>query len=158
MNKIKKKKNIFLSKKRYNIENIFVLIETMPFIKKKIIIEENKNKEIFHLIKNIFMEKSNSNIIIINNKDYHYLITKFNEIINYKWEIIPNLNLINRLRYIINHFYNEMCLEAFDKALNFNLNNYIKTNKDNFSYKDVNNLIYFIRHKRMIYIFYGFKG
>ena len=34
-----------------------------------------------------------------------------------------------------------MCLEAFDKALNFNLNNYINKNKNTFSYKDINNLM-----------------
>ena len=71
----------------------------------------------------------------------YYLVQRFNEIINYKWEIIPDLNLINQLRYIINNFYNEYCLDLFDKALNFNLNNYIKINKTNFSSKDINNLM-----------------
>ena len=141
MNKINNKNNPVLSKNNYNIENVFILIEIMPFIKNKIIIKKSKIKEIFQLIKNIFLDKRNSNIIIIDNKDYYYLVKRFNEIINYKWEIIPDLKLINQLRYIINNFYNEYCLDSFDKALNFNVNNYIKMNKTNFSSKDINNLM-----------------
>ena len=63
MNKINNKNNPFLSKNNYSIENIFILIEIMPFIKNKIIIKKSKNKEIFQLTKNIFLEKWNSNII-----------------------------------------------------------------------------------------------
>lgn len=49
--------NLLLNEKNTKIENLFFLIEIIPFIQKKIIINGNKNKEIFLLCKKIFKNK-----------------------------------------------------------------------------------------------------
>lgn len=142
MNKLNSNDSSFLLKENNTrIENIFILTEIMPFIKRNIIIKEKNNKEIFQLCKHIFKEKKITNILIINKNDFYYFINNFNRIIFYEWELIPKINLINKLRYLINNFYNENCLNSFDKALNFNLNKYIKKNKNTFSFHDINNLM-----------------
>lgn len=134
--------NLLLNEKNTKIENLFFLIEIIPFIQKKIIINGNKNKEIFLLCKNIFKNKKKTkNLIILNKSDYYYLVKVFKELIYYKWEIIPKINSINYLRYIVNNFYNEICLDAFDKALNLNLKIYIKLKKKDFSLKEINSLM-----------------
>ena len=134
--------NLLLNEKNTKIENLFFLIEIIPFIQKKIIINGNKNKEIFLLCKKIFKNKKKTkNLISLNKNDHYYLVKVFKEIIYYKWEIIPKINSINYLRYIVNNFYNEICLDIFDKALNFNLKIYIKVNKKDFSLKEINSLM-----------------
>ena len=135
--------NLLLSKKKTRIEIIFILIQTIPFINKKIIIKKKKNQEIFEILKDVFQFKKiiKKNKIYIDKIDYDYFVQNFNRLINYMWEFYPNKILINNLRYIINNYYNENCLEIFDKSLNFNLEDYIKKNKRNFSFKDIYNLM-----------------
>lgn len=138
------KKNLcdLLNEKKYKIEIIFLLINSIPFIQKKIIIEKNKNKKTYLLLKSIYKNKFyNEEYIDIYKNDYYYLIQQFDEIINYKWEIIPEKILIDNLRYIIGNYYNEKCLEAFDKALNYNLRIYIQNNKNSFSYQEISHLM-----------------
>jgi len=132
--------NLLLSKKKTKIENIFTLIAAIPFLKYKIIIKK-KNKEIYRFCRDIFRIKKNKKIIIINKVYYNYIIKNIKYLIYYKWELIPKIYSINYLRYIINNYYNEICLEIFDKALTLNLRKYIEINKKNFSFKDINNLM-----------------
>ena len=69
---------------------------------------------------------------------------KLKDLLYYKWEIIPNKNLLNCIRYITNNYYNEYCLEIFDKSLNLNFKNYIKKKRNKLSLKDIHELkIYF---------------
>ena len=138
------KKNLcdLLNEKKYKNEIIILLINYIKFIKKKNIINKNKNKKTYLLLKNIYKNKFyKEEYIGIYKNDYYYLIQQFDEIINYKWEIIPEKILIDNLRYIIRNYYNEKCLEAFDKALNYNLRIYIQNNKNNFSYQEISHLM-----------------
>lgn len=152
MDKIKSKNiNLNLNPKITNIENIFILIEIMPFIKRNIIIKKYNNNKIFQLCKKIFKDKKESNIIIINQKDFYYFKKNFYEIVNYKWEIVPNITLINELRYLIQNYYNEICLEIFDSALNLNVNNYIQINKNFFSFEDIK----YLMSKFIIYLYFN---
>ena len=120
------------------IENKFILIGIMPFLKKKIKITK-KNTKIYTLFKNIFGIKKN--IIFISKKNLNCIIQKFKYILFYKWEIVPQKKLIDTLRYIINNYYNETCLKIFDKALNLNLNYYINNHKNKLSIKEINELM-----------------
>ena len=47
---------------------------------------------------------------------------------NYKWEIIPNKNIINIIRYTINNYYDETFLDLFDRFLNLNYKYYLESN------------------------------
>jgi hypothetical protein len=100
------------------------------------------NKDLYIFIKDIFkIKKINNGFIYINKKDFKYIIKYFNKIIYYEWELIPKKFLINDLRFVINNYYNEICLEIFDNALNYNLQSYIKNNKKILNDKDIINLM-----------------
>ena len=149
---INQKINLFINIKKTKIENIFLLIGIVPFLKNNssIIYKINK-KEIFKLFKNIFKKiKIKNKIIKINENNFKFFIEKFNELINYKWEIIPTKTISNNIRYIINNYFNESCLEIFDKSLNFNFKYYLKNRKKQFSSGEINDLIskfYIIKNK-----------
>ena len=132
---------IILNQKKDKIDNIFILIEVLPFLKKKIIIDKKKNTGIYQFCKNLFKIKKNYNIITIDKHYYSFFIKHFKEIIYYIWESIPTINIINNLRFIINNFYNENCLVLFEKALNLNLEKFILNNKNKFSFKNISYLM-----------------
>ena len=77
----------------------------------------------------------------INIKDIDYLVEQFNNSIYYNWEIYPSLDLLKKIRFIINNYYNETILKIFDKSLNFNMINYIKENKNNLNSQKIYNLM-----------------
>ena len=133
--------SLLLEGKKTKIENIFILIGAIPFLKKKIIIKYHNNKEIYQLCKNIFRIEKNRKKIIINKIDFYYIRKSFHHLIYYNWELIPPINSINGLRYIINNYYNDMCVQIFDKALHLNLRKYIENNKNNFLLEDINKLM-----------------
>ena len=116
-------KNLF--KKHTKIENIFILITIFPFLKKEIII--TKKNPIYGIFNKLFNNKNNE-VIKINKNQLNIFSNKFNELLYYKWEILPNKNKTNYLRHIIYHYYNEECLKIFDKSLNLNIKYYIDNN------------------------------
>lgn len=135
--------NLFINIQKTKIENIFLLIGVIPFLKNNstIIFRINK-KEIYQLFKNIFIyKKINNKIIKIYEYDLQYLNEKFNDLMNYKWEFIPKKIMINNFRYIINNYYNEYCLEIFDQSLNLNYKYYIHNNKNKLSLEDIKDLM-----------------
>lgn len=147
----KKNINILLSIKKTKIENIFLLLAIMPILKNNsTILYKINNKDIFNLFKKIFINKKIKNKIIkIYENDFHYFNKNFNHFLNYKWEFIPKKIILNNLRYIINNFYNESCLEIFDKSLNLNFKYFIKKEKNKLSSNDINNLF----SKFFVYLF-----
>ena len=63
------------------------------------------------------------------------------KLLNYEWEIIPSIKIINFMRYIINNYYHEDCLTIFDTSLNLNYKVYIEKNRNNISLKMKSELI-----------------
>ena len=135
--------NYILNKKnKYKIENLFILIIIMPFLKSNEIIIKHKNKEIYELFKNILSIKIIKNIkLIIQEKDFNNFQNKCDVLLNNKWDFIPEFDLINIVRYIINNYYDENCLKIFDKSLNLNLNYFIKNNYNKLSLNYLNKLM-----------------
>ena len=130
--------NLLINIKKTKIENLLLLIGIFPFLKNnsKILYKIN-NKEIYFLFKKIFINKIIKNRFIkINENDFFYFIDNFNNLINYKWEIIPDEDIINNIRYILNKYYNESCIEQFDKFLNANFKNFLD-NKRNILIKKI---------------------
>ena len=96
-------------------------------------------------MKEIFKNKIiNNDYIFIDNNDYYYLTQKFDDIINYEWEFIPNKILIDNLRFIINNYYNEKCLRIFEKTLNYNFKIYIEKKKFFFSFQEISYLAFYL--------------
>ena len=123
--------NIFLliDLNRSNIENLLLLIGTIPFLRNNSFISYNiKNEKTLNIFKELFNYKSFINKSI-NLKENDFNLTK-NKIINsfnYTWEIIPSKNIINIIRYILNNYYEETFLQLFEGFLNFNYKYYLKT-------------------------------
>lgn len=135
--------NLKINLKTTKIENILILIGIIPFLKNnsKILYKIN-SKEIYCLFRKIFINKKIKNRIIkINENDFHCFIDNFNYLINYKWELIPDEDIINNIRYILNKYYNKSCIELFDKSLNANLKDYIDNKKNILSFKTINKLM-----------------
>ena len=135
---LNKKHTFDLFRKQNKIENIFILIIIFPFLKNKIII--TKKNSIYNLCKNLFNIQNDKKIIII--KDLlNSFSQKFNELLFYNWEFLPNKNKTNYLRYIINHYYSKECLNIFEKSLNLNIRNYIDYHKERLSYEIIVDLM-----------------
>ncbi len=129
--------------KKTKIENILLLIGIVPFLNKKsIIIFKINEKNLFFLLKNIFKDRTlNNRIVEISKNDFHYFIDNFNEFVNYNWELIPNKDLINNIRYILNKYYNQFCRDIFDKSLNNNFMNYIHKINNKLSFEKLEDLL-----------------
>lgn len=77
----------------------------------------------------------------INKKDINYLVDHFKNYIYYDWEVYPSLDLLKKIRYIINNYYKESILKIFDKSLNLNMGNFIKNNKNDLNSEKIYNLM-----------------
>lgn len=128
--------NVFRKKKM--IENIFILISIFPFLQKEINI--TKKNIIYYLLKNLF-NINNTDVIKIKRENKKLFSSKFNELINYKWEDLPNRNQTNYIRHILYHFYPEECLQIYEKSLNKNIKYYIDNNKNKISLELINDLM-----------------
>lgn len=123
--------NLYINMKKTKIEIIFLLVGIIPFLKNNsVLVFKINNIEIFKLFKIIFNKKKIKNKIIkLNENDLHIFIENFNHLMYYKWELIPFKKILNNIRYIINNYYNESCVEIFDKSLNLNFKYYIQNEK-----------------------------
>ena len=61
-------------------------------------------KKIYILFKNIFKNKKIRKKNKISKYDFHILEENFNDLVNYKWELIPNQKIQKILRFIINNY------------------------------------------------------
>ena len=136
------KKNLLLKIKKTKIENVLMLVKIIPFLKDKISIIIKISKNLYPFFKKTFKnQKFKNNIIKFNNQYFKYLINDFKNLFDYDWELIPKLDDINRVRYVISNYYNEFCLKIFDNYLNYNLNIYILNNKYLFTIEDIYKLM-----------------
>ena len=61
-------------------------------------------------------------------KDFQLIKKNIIKFLNYKWELIPNQNILNIIRFALNNYYNEVDFQLFDKILNINFKYYINSN------------------------------
>ena len=122
------------------IEKIFFLIGILPFLNKELYINK-RYKNLYSFFGMIYkVNNRHNNIIFINKNDLNYISRNFNSLLFYKWEFIPDRKYLSYLRHIINCYYEEKCLKIFDKALNYNFQNYFELNKEKLSFKEINEL------------------
>lgn len=139
---INKNNEILINIKKTKIENIFLLIGIMPFLKNKSLINyQINNKAIFKLFKIIFINKIFKKTIKISENDFFFFEVKIEELLNYNWELIPDEKIIENIRYIINNYYNKSYLQTFDKLLNSNFKYYIRKKKNSFSIEQMKKLM-----------------
>lgn len=140
---IKKNVNLYIDNQKTFIENLVLIIAIIPFLKyNSSIYYNNNNRAINKLLKIAFgYNNTNNKKIIVNIKDLGKIKKHFHKLINYKWELIPSQKVLDNLRYIINNYYDDSCLNAFDKSVNKNYNYYIKNNIHNLSETEIEKLL-----------------
>ena len=115
--------------KKIKIEKIFAIISLIPFLRSHKIKVKIRNKIIHELIRTIIpINGFRKNYKDIKKTNKNYYLIDFSDLLYYKWNKIPDINLINNVRFIINNYYSELYLTIFDKALNLNLKYFIKSN------------------------------
>ena len=139
---VSKNKDLLIKAKNIKIINLFLLfiknklIALIPFFdsESKLFYKINK-KDSISLYINKHGEKINYNLIKLKKEDFGEKQNELINLLNYEWEIIPSIKIINFMRYIINNFYHEDCLTIFDTSLNLNYKLYIEKNRNNISLK-----------------------
>ena len=131
--------NIKISK----LENIVLLLGIIPFLKNNSTLSYKINsKEIYDCIKRIFKNKKiKHKIIKLDYNDFTNFNEKIDELLNYKWEFIPEKVILDNLRYVINNYYNESNFNIFQKTLNTNYDFYIQRKRKEITYSDLVSLL-----------------
>ena len=133
--------NIKISK----LENIFLLLGIFPFLKNNSTLSYKiNNKEIYNFIKELFKNKNkkiNHKIIKLDFIDFKTVNEKLEELLNYRWELIPEKIILDNIRYIIDNYYNESNFDIFQKSLYMNYNFYIQLKKKEITFNNLVNLL-----------------
>ena len=133
--------NIKISK----LESVFLLLGIIPFLKNNSTLSYKiNNKEIYNFIKELFKNKNkkiNHKIIKLDFIDFKTFNEKLEELLNYKWELIPEKIILDNIRYIIDNYYNESNFDIFQKSLYMNYNIYIQLKKKEIAFNNLVNLL-----------------
>jgi hypothetical protein len=135
--------NLLINIKKSKLENIFLLLCIIPFLKNNSTLSYKiKNKEIDIFFKKTFKNKRiKHKTIKFDYNDFNIFNGKINELLNYNWELSPVKFMMDNLNYIINNYYNEQNIEIFQKSLNMNFKKYIQSKKKALVYKDIESLL-----------------
>ena len=136
--KINIKNNLDYFYEKTKIENIFILLSIFPFLKKEIRI--TKQNPLFHLYQQIF-NVTNDKIIKLNKNNKTIFPSNFKNLLHYKWEILPEINITNYLRHILYHYYPEQYLNIYEDSLNLNIKFFINDNINRLSYDSISDLM-----------------
>ena len=139
---IKNNINLLISIKISHLENVFLLLGIIPFLKNNsTLFYKINDKRVYKFLKKILNKKIKNKIIKLNYNDLIYFNTKIKELLYYKWDYIPNKFILDNLRYIINNYYNETNLDIFQKTLNINYKSYIQNKIKKMNNEEKKNLL-----------------
>ena len=135
--------DLLIDTKLSKLENIFLLVGIIPFLKNNSSLSYKiNNKEIYNFFKKFFKNSKNEhNIIKFGYTDFNTFNENLNELLNYKWELIPEKYLLDNLRYVINNYYNETNFDSYQNLLNINYNFYFQKRKKEITFKDLESLL-----------------
>ena len=135
--------DLLINFKISKLENIFLLLGIIPFLKNNSTLSYKiNNKEIYNFFKEVFKNKKiNHKIIKFEYNDFKTFNEKINELLNYKWELIPEKFMLDNLRYIINNYYQESNFDIYQKSLYMNYNFYIQLRKKEITFINLVNLL-----------------
>jgi hypothetical protein len=140
---IKKNMFLYIDNNKSLIENLFILIGLIPFLKHNSTLEFKVNGETINKSFKIqFNYKSIKNAsYIFDTSDFEIIKKKLNDLINYKWEFLPSKKILDIIRYIINNYYDDSSNSIFEEALNKNYEYFIQNNKSYLSNKEMKQLM-----------------
>ena len=112
---IKRDVNIFVDMEKSFIENLFLIIGIIPFLKFNSTIYYSINnkgsQKLYKIILNY--KKKKNNIISINIKDLPTFKKRFYHSINYIWEISLSKKILDIMRFIIDNYYDDNCYNIY---------------------------------------------
>ena len=134
--------NLLINIKKSHLENIFLLLGIIPFLKNNsTLFYKINDKGIYNFFKTILNKRIKYKIIKLNYNDLFILNAKIKELLHYKWDYIPNKFILDNIRYIINNNYNETNLDIFQKTLNINYKSYIQNKINKMANEEKKNLL-----------------
>ena len=133
--------NLLINIKKSKLENIFLILGIIPFLKNNSTLSYKiNNKGIYKFFRKI-NKKIKYKVIKFGYNDLFSFNKKMNKLFNYDWELIPKKLMLNNLRYIINNYYNDTNLIFLQESLNKNYQSYIKNNKNEMTYNELRDLL-----------------
>ena len=133
--------NLYINIKKSKLENIFLLLGIIPFLKNNSTLTYKiKDNGINKICKKILNKKIKDKTINLDYNDLFSLNKSMKKLLYYKWELIPKQFILNNLRHIINNYYNESNLDIFQKSLNMNYKLFIHKKKK-MTIEEIKNLL-----------------
>ena len=134
--------NLLINIKKSKLENIFLLLGIIPFLKKNSTLSYKiNNKGIYKLFKNILNDKMKNKIIKFGCNDLYSFNKIMTKLLYYNWELIPKKLMLDHFRYIVNNYYNDQNLILFQESLNMNYKSYIQSKRNELTYVELTNLL-----------------
>ena len=133
--------NLLINIKKSKLENIFLILGIIPFLKNNSTLSYKiNNKGIYKFFRKI-NKKIKYKVIKFGYNDLFSFNKNMKKLFNYDWELIPKKLMLNNLRYIINNYYNDTNLIFLQESLNMNYQSYIKNNKNEITYNELRDLL-----------------
>jgi hypothetical protein len=134
--------NLLINIKKSRLENIFLLLGIIPFLKKNSTLSYKiNNKGIYKFFKNIMKEKMKNKIIKFGSNDLHSFNKIMTKLLYYNWELIPKKLILDHFRYIVNNYYIDSNSILFQKSLNMVYKSYIHNKRNEMTYDELTNLL-----------------
>ena len=133
--------NLLINIKKSKLENIFLILSIIPFLKNNSTLSYKiNNKGIYKFFRKI-NKKIKYKVIKFGYNDLFSFNKMMKKLFNYDWELIPKKLMLDNLRYIINNYYNDTNLILLQESLNMNYQSYIKNNKNEMNYNELKDLL-----------------
>jgi hypothetical protein len=133
---------ILINIKKTKLENIFLLLGIIPFLKNNSTLSYKiNNKGIYKFFKDILNKRIKYKIIKFGYNDLHSFNKMMKNLLYYDWELIPKKLMLDNFRYIVNNYYNDSSLILFQESLNMNYKSYIQNKRNEMSYDELKNLL-----------------
>jgi hypothetical protein len=134
--------NLLINIKKSKLENIFLILSIIPFLKKNSTLSYKiNNKGIYKFFKKILNEKMKYKIIKFCYNDLHSFNKILKKLLYYNWELIPKKLMLDHFRYIVNNYYNDSNLILFQESLNMNYKSYLQNKRNEITYDELKNLL-----------------
>lgn len=133
---------ILINIKKTKLENIFLLLGIIPFLKNNSTLSYKiNNKGIYKFFKEILNKRIKYKIIKFEYNDLPSFNKMMKNLLYYEWELIPKKLMLDNFRYIVNNYYNDSCLILLQESLNMNYKSYIQNKRNEMSYDELKNML-----------------
>ena len=134
--------NLLINIKKPKLENIFLFLSIIPFLKNNSTLSYKINdKGIYNFFKKILNKQIKNKVIKFDYSDIYSFNIRMKDLLYYNWELIPKQFILDSLNYIFNNYYNETNFLIFQTSLNMNYRTYIRNKMNELSYEEIKDLL-----------------